>query len=171
MLEEYWPDSRQIETCIRTEAEELSPFVLQVVHEPMHLIEVNITNGNERSIQVDAEEELLRHLKKHSRPIPILGDAGSGKSHLIRWIDVRLKNDLDTKDWVVKRIPKSSSLRQVLEILLEGMQGAKFDLLRAKIQEVGERRSTEEVADLLLVFMSHRLKELLEVNQDPLFDK
>lgn len=166
MLQKYWPNENQIYHCIRTEAEELSSFVLQVVHEPMHLRELNTKNNQSRSIKTDAETVLLEHVKRHSRPIPILGDAGSGKSHLIRFLDVQLKNDPDTKDWIVKRIPKSSSLRQVLQILLEGMQGQVFDKLRNNIQEVGDKLKAEEVADHLIVFMSHRLGELLETTQD-----
>ena len=126
MLTKYWPDSSQVENCIRTEAEELRPYVLQVVHEPMRLREKNINTGESRFFSAGAENELLAHLKRHSRPIPILGDAGSGKSHLIRLIDVQLQNDPETQDWIVKRIPKSASLRQVLLILLEGMQGERF---------------------------------------------
>ncbi|MDA7686502.1 protein DpdH [Pseudomonadales bacterium] len=160
MLDNYWPNKQQVSDCIRTEAEELSAHVLQVVHEPMHLRAFDISNGKSEFFFDNAELKLLDHLKIHSRPIPILGDAGSGKSHLIRLLDVQLENNPETKDWVVKRIPKSSSLRQVLEVLLEGMQGEVFDTLRKSINDVGDNLDTEEVADHLIVFMSHRLKEL-----------
>ena len=166
MLDIYWPNRSQVEACIRTEAEELSSYVLQVVHEPMHLKEVNINTGDSKSVRTHAEKQLLDHLKLHSRPIPILGDAGSGKSHLIRLIDVQLRNDPETQDWIVKRIPKSSSLRQVLEILLEDMHGEKFDDLRGQINEVGDRLNTGEVADYLTLFMGHRLQEMLKQTQD-----
>ena len=165
MLGKYWPNSEQVERCIRTEAEELDSYVLQVVHEPMSLNAVNINTGDSRKVSVDAESELLAHLKLHSRPIPILGDAGSGKSHLIRFLHVHLNNDPETKDWIVKRVRKSSSLKQVLETLLDGMKGDKFDELRNKIREVVDNRQPEEIADLLIVFMSHRLQQLLDSTQ------
>jgi hypothetical protein len=168
MLDKYWPDNIQISNCIRSEAEELSSYVLQVVHEPMYLRKFDINNGNSNLIHVNAEDKLLEHLKLHSRPIPILGDAGSGKSHLIRLLDVQLKNTPETQDWIVKRIPKSSSLRQVLEILLEGMHGENFDTLRKNIKEVGDKLDTEEVAEHLIVFMSNRLKELHDSMQQTL---
>jgi hypothetical protein len=162
MLQEYWPNERQIQCCIRTEAEELSPYVLQAIHEPMRLRKLNINTGDSSYISENSEEELLNHLKIHNRPIPILGDAGSGKSHLIRLLDVQLHNDPETKDWIVKRIPKSSSLRRVLEILLDGMEGDSFDKLRTRITDVGKKLKTQNVADYLILFMGHRLEELLE---------
>jgi hypothetical protein len=165
MLSSYWPNLKQIDQCIRKEAEELASHVLLAVHEPMILNKLNISNNTSEKFKVNAEDALLEHLLHSERPIPILGDAGSGKSHLVRWIDMRLATDPRTKDWLVRRIPKSSSLRQVLEILLGDLEGEFFDNVRTKIKDVGERLNTREVADHLIVFMAHRL-ELLKQDND-----
>jgi nicotinamide riboside kinase len=162
VLNNYWPNSDQVKNCIRTEAEELDSFVLQVVHEPMSLTSVNIKTNRQTVIESEAEEALLEHLKSNPRPIPILGDAGSGKSHLIRLLHVKLNDDPMTKDWIVKRIHKSSSLKEVLETLLDGMEGKEFDDIRGRIKEVVEKNKPEQVADHLITFMGHRLQDLLE---------
>lgn len=151
----YWPRSEYIAQCIRTEAEELAEHVLLAVHEPMQLLRVG--SGVD---QLCDEENLLEHFLSIDRPIPIIGRSGVGKSHLIRWLDAKLKLHSDYQSWHVVRIPKNASLRQVLELLLTGLEGEDFEQARSRISSVGEQLRTEAVADLLLTFMSQQLTEL-----------
>ncbi len=60
------------------------------------------------------EEDLLNHFLQTPRPIPIVGKAGVGKSHIIRWLDakLRLRKEYKDKKWHIVRIPKSASLRE-----------------------------------------------------------
>lgn len=157
MLESYWPTERQIDECIRTEAEELTEHVLLAVHESMVLSKrpANASEG-----EFASEDELLQHLIKTERPIPIIGESGVGKSHLIRWLDWKLRNRPETRKWLVRRIPKNASLRKVLEILLEGLDGDEFEQARQDIRQVGAQLQTDQVADHLLVFMGHQLNDL-----------
>ena len=157
MLESYWPSKGQIKDCIRTEAEELAEHVLLAVHEPMTLTRrIAHSTGGERK----TENDLLNHILENERPSPIIGESGIGKSHLIRWLDAKLRVHQKSVDWHIRRIPKNASLGQVLEILLDGLEGDEFETARKKIREVGERLNVSEVADHLIVFMSHRLDEL-----------
>lgn len=151
----YWPRDEFIGQCIRTEAEELAEHVLLAVHEPMQLLRVG--SGED---QLCNEDDLLKHFLSVERPIPIIGKSGVGKSHLIRWIDAKLKLHADYASLHVVRIPKNASLRQALEILLAGLEGDEFDQARKRIHSVGEQLQTEEVADLLLTFMSQQLQRL-----------
>ena len=153
----YWPRPEYINECIRTEAEELAEHVLLAVHEPMQLLRVGAGED-----QWCSEEDLLEHFLSVERPIPIIGKSGVGKSHLIRWMDAKLKLHADYAKWHVVRIPKNSSLRQALEILLDGLQGDDFDEARKRIHSVGEQLKTEEVADLLLTFMSQQLQRMYQ---------
>ena len=157
MLESYWPTEVEINHCIRTEAEELAEYVLLAVHEPMVLTRriAGETTGERKT-----EDDLLRHLLTNERPIPIIGESGTGKSHLVRWLDSKLRVHAESAEWHIRRIPKNASLGQVLEILLEGLSGEEFETARKKIRDVGERLNVREVADHLIVFMSHRLDEL-----------
>ncbi|WP_064613847.1 protein DpdH [Pseudomonas sp. JY-Q] len=151
----YWPNSANISHCIRTEAEELAEHVLLAVHEPMQLVRVG--NGVEQQC---TEVDLLKHFLEVERPIPLIGRSGVGKSHLIRWLEAQLKLQAQSNSWHIVRIPKNSSLRQVLEVLLEGLEGEEFDSARLRIRSVGEMLKVEEVADLLLTFMSQQLQRL-----------
>ena len=161
MLEKYWPEADQIKACIETKAENVDVSVLQAVHEPFVLKKVN-NRGESTLVRSDAEDALLAMLKQSSTPVPILGGPGTGKSHLIKILDLKLQGDPIAKKWVVRRIAKSSSLAGVLGLLLEGMAGAEFDLIRTKVNDVRDNLDVDEVAELLLVAMKMSLKRKRE---------
>lgn len=156
-LEQYWPKEEFIAQCIRTEAEELPEQVLLAVHEPMNLQRVGLDTDDSLT-----EQDLLAEFLNSERPIPIVARSGMGKSHLIRWLHAQLKLLPECRDWHIVRIPKNASLRQVLEILLRGLDGEIFEKARQDISTVGEQFSTKNVADLLLIFMSQRLEKMSE---------
>lgn len=84
----YWPSLENIEQCIRKEAEELQDDVLLAVHEKMALIRRDVNNNQE----ILQDEDLFDQLLTTERAIPLIGDSGMGKSHLVRWLDCRLKS-------------------------------------------------------------------------------
>lgn len=157
MLEEYWPSTEEVEHCIRTEAEELAEHVLLAVHEPMLLIK---RQPGETGGELVTEINLLDQLLKIERPIPIIGESGIGKSHLIRWLDAKLKVHPDAANWHIRRIPKNAGLRGVLELLLKGIEGTEFEQIRKRIATVGDQLSEKQVADYLIIGMAHRLEKL-----------
>ena len=160
MLHEYWPEVAEIDKCISIEAEKLPDHVIMAVHEPM-LLQIEKYGTEKKEIySVNAEKKLLEQIKSIEYTVPIIGEAGSGKSHLIRLIDIRLRNESETKDWIVRRIPKGASLRDVLTILLSGLEGEIFDAARKQVENVGQQLSTNEVARHLNLFLQNRLKEL-----------
>ncbi|GAA5213741.1 protein DpdH [Corallincola platygyrae] len=158
-LMEYWPSASNIEDCIRTEAEELHQHTLLAVHEPMRLLRRD-KDGND--IGYDTQEDLLKHFLATPRPLPIIGRAGVGKSHIIRWLDAVLHRQPDAHSWQIVRIPKNASLRGVLEKLLTGLDGEDFDKAREEIQLVSEKLDSHELAELLLTFMGQQLKRLFK---------
>ncbi|WP_219017831.1 protein DpdH [Shewanella algae] len=157
-LMEYWPSATNIKDCIATEAEELHQHTLLAVHEPMRLLRRD-KDGN--SVGYDSENDLLEHFLATPRPLPIIGKAGVGKSHIIRWLDANLRLRPDAKQWHIVRIPKNASLREVLTILLAGLEGEEFKVARLEVQNVAEKLNSEEIAGLLLTFMGQQLKRLL----------
>nr|WP_259345942.1 protein DpdH [Citrobacter freundii] len=156
---EYWPSLPNIRQCIRTEAEELSDHTLLAVHEPARILRMN-TDGS--PLAYETEEQLLKHFLEVQRPLPIIGNTGVGKSHIIRWLDanLRLRPEFKNKQWHIVRIPKSASLREVLELLLEGLEGEIFDEAREDINKVSDKRSPKEIAEWLLMLMGQELRDL-----------
>ena len=153
----YWPSLTNINQCIRTEAEELAEHTLLAVHEPMQLVRKESFEET-----LCDESELLKHFLSIDRPIPIIGRSGVGKSHLIRWLNAQLKLQSNASDLHIVRIPKNASLKQVLELLLEGLNGEEFEQARKSVKNVGEKLDTREVAELLLTFMGQQLRKLYE---------
>jgi hypothetical protein len=119
------------------------------------------TAGSEQCTELD----LLNHFLEVERPIPIIGRSGVGKSHLIRWLEAQINLRDEASNWHIVRIPKNASLRQVLELLLDGLEGEDFEQARRKITTVGSSLKTEEVARHLLTFMEDLLLQLSEKAQ------
>lgn len=158
----YWPSLENIEQCIRKEAEELQDDVLLAVHEKMALIRRDVNNNQE----ILHDEDLFDQLLTTERAIPLIGDSGMGKSHLVRWLDCRLKSYLETKgqltQWEIVRIPKNASLRQVLLLILKNLHGGLFDDARKRVDDVAQAHSAKDLADLLLTMMSHQLQSMYD---------
>lgn len=96
-----------------------------------------------------------------------MGKAGVGKSHIIRWLDakLRLRKEYKDKKWHIVRIPKSASLREVLTSMLAGLEGEIFDEAREDINKVSEKRTPREIAEWLLMLMGQELRNLHERNK------
>jgi hypothetical protein len=161
MSSPYWPSLAEINLCIRTEAEELADATVLAVHEPMMFRRVA---AREAKGELISESELLKHVIESTRPTPIIGESGFGKSHVIRWVDLQLRRQ-NRSDWHIVRIGKNASLRQALMTLLSGLEGPEFAEARRRIDTIGNTLSERQVAEHLIVFVGARLGELFEEAQ------
>lgn len=159
-LERYWPSVQNVIDCIKTEAEELSDETLLAVHEPMRLTKFSSNTSEEEA----TEKDLLDHFLRIDRPIPIVADAGLGKSHLIRWLHAKLKNEkiVQEENWQIVRIPKNASLRQTLHLLLDGLEGDVFESARKQVDEVGSTLVARKIADLFGTHLKHGIQDIGE---------
>ena len=122
----YWPSLEEINRCIKAEAENSSDEVLLAVHQQFPLSYSRV--GPDGKVMPDSrtsatEDELISYFiadaPSGSHVLPITGASGVGKSHLIRILDARLRRLPDAHRYLVIRIPKSASLRRVVELILE----------------------------------------------------
>jgi hypothetical protein len=138
-LNDFWPATDEDHMrCFFTEAETAAEEVFLAVHQPMKLTRSYFRSNAEPVRQT--EEDVLSALlianpDSGTLIVPIVGDAGVGKSHMIRWLDARLKLLPDHKTRHIVRIPKSSSLKEVLRLILKELPGAKYDGLRHKLEK------------------------------------
>ncbi|GMM91156.1 protein DpdH [Vibrio fortis] len=153
----YWPSLNQIAACIHSEAEELSDALLLAVHNPMQLVSTTFSNSKP---ELKTEQNVLEHLLVTNRPMPIVGESGGGKSHLIRWLHAQLKFHPTAKqeNWHIVRIPKNATMRQVLTLMLGDLQGEVFDSARKKIEDVGTKLSGELMQDIFFTFLCEALR-------------
>lgn len=120
-LSRYWPTRDEINRCIKAEAEAASDAVLLAAHQPMPLLRRDEGSDVESRVW---EHDLLEAFLSDDLPqgtllMPITGPSGAGKSHLIRWLAAQLGRDPRARQMHVIRIPKSASLRDVVEQVLE----------------------------------------------------
>lgn len=148
MLEKYWPKADQVNACIKNEAETADVSVLLAVHQPSPLTTRNAGTNNEMPA---SEQDLLDAFLSDDVPggyllFPITGPSGIGKSHIIRWLDAQLQRSPKRDRLHIIRIPKSASLRKVVELILAPLAGdprfekSRADLTRA-VAEVDKRRA------------------------------
>ena len=156
-IQAYWPNLNNIEECILSEAERLSNKLLVAVHHPIKLIS---TEYGTQKPEVKSQQDLLNRLLNTSDIIPLLGESGSGKSHLIRWLHAIAENHPKAikENWHIIRIPKNASLSQVLEIMLRDLDGDVFKQARQRIAQVSNSLSEEATRDLLFTHINEALK-------------
>lgn len=140
----YWPTREEIDRCIKSEAEAVADEVLLAVHQEFPLAYAIVGPDGKvvpDSRQVASEDDLMRHLlgsaPEGSLVVPITGASGVGKSHLIRMLDARLRRHPKASRYLIIRIPKSASLRRVVELILdaEPLQHPKYSSVRAEFDK------------------------------------
>lgn len=133
----YWPTADEINNCIKHEAEGAHDAVLLAVHRPTPLSYKLISSGERRDA---SEEELFEFLMSRDVPsgahvVPITGASGVGKSHMVRILNARLQSLNEDGRYVVIRIPKSASLRKVVELILEKLPEEEYAQVRTEFKK------------------------------------
>lgn len=155
----YWPTVAEVNNCIKSEAESASDEVLLAVHQQFPLAYAKVgQDGKVAEGKKEAtEEDLLRHLlgnaPEGSLVVPITGASGVGKSHLIRLLDARLRRLPNAHRYLVIRIPKSASLRRVVDLILETepLRDQKYDGVKA---EFGKALADVPLEEAVIRFQS-----------------
>jgi hypothetical protein len=143
-LDKYWPSIEEINNCIKDTAENSSDAVLLAVHQQFPLAYSTVgPDGNvmQDSKKSASEDDFLTYFLSEapsgSHVVPITGQSGVGKSHLVRILDARIKRLKNADRYLVIRIPKSASLRKVVDLILtaEPLQDKKYDSVRAEFSK------------------------------------
>lgn len=160
-LEQYWPSVQHATECLRTEAETVDEALLLAVHEPATLLR--------RAAQTSAENvadeaallnELMRPVTDGSAVvIAITGASGVGKSHMIRWLRAQLERHPRRQELVVVSIPKTASLRRVVELILEPLATEEYEALKRELAKSSEQLTPSTASELLAAALGEGLKE------------
>src|SRR4051794_36879883 len=129
-----------VTATIPTEAATPSAEVLLATHAPLRITRRGASGGHAKSEIVDEQQVLDEFL--HSEPTmgvlvaPVLGESGTGKSHLVRWAEAKIDANAPKRHVIYLR-KTDTSLKNVVEQLLAGQEGPKFDEIRAKLDSLG----------------------------------
>ena len=141
-LLKFWPTEDDCLACIKIEAENPSDAVFLAVHQEIRLSRKSFSSeasSAELKTQSDFLKEFLKDDGSGRVIFPILGVSGIGKSHLVRWLDVQLRQRGDRDKRHVIRIPKSSSLKSVLGLILKGLEGPRYEQIRKHLQSARDQ--------------------------------
>ena len=164
--EQLWPSQKHGRGCLATEAETIDDAVFLAVHQPMRLYRAPIKDSSQREERT--EEDLLNALLEEDPAsgtllIPIVGESGVGKSHMVHWLEAQLRHRPDGVERKVVRIPKSASLRRVLALILEKLEGPEYDAIRQKMVSaeltLSPMEATLGLREKLLLELDRRNKE------------
>lgn len=161
-LIKLWPEEEEIQACIRQEAEAIDEAVLLAVHQEMTFQRRDVGSGG--ATFAATEDDLLNEFMIPEPPegrilLPIVGSSGIGKSHVIRWIEAKLRKRPNSDRLHIIRVPKGSSLKGVLHLLLMGLEGPEFDRLRDVLKTARDHLDPARAARQLQLSVRHRLEQ------------
>ncbi|MDG2015337.1 MAG: ATP-binding protein, partial [Pirellulaceae bacterium] len=113
-----------------------------------------IANGQDRLLEYVRDEVP----EAGSLVVPVIGEPGTGKSHIVKWLFLQLRG---REDFVVRHIPREGvSLGGVIELILEGLEGKAFEEIRRVVgaqQDNAEDQAimTTKLADSLALVLEH----------------
>ena len=114
-----------------------SPAVFLATHRPSQMWRRDFS-ATEGGALID-EEQLLQDFLETNPGLfflPVIGESGTGKSHLVRWLYLRLPR-VDSRKVVY--IPKfGTNLRSVIDLILSGMTGNTVDGLRSELDKAAD---------------------------------
>ncbi len=123
-----WDPDRVSET-VNMDAASPAPSTLLAVHHPARIRRRAVGSTDEGELV--SEQEVLRHFldrSHHLMILPILGESGTGKSHLVQWLRAQLE-DVPTRRVIY--VPRSGTgLRGLIELILDQMEGSDAVRLR-----------------------------------------
>lgn len=147
--------SADVTATIPTEAATPSAKVLLATHTPLRITRHGASAQAGAEI-IDEQQVLDEFLT--SEPTmgilvaPVLGEAGTGKSHLVRWVGAKISATQSSaaKRHVIYLRKTDTSLKKVVEQLLVEQTGPKFDDIRTKLDSLGSGVTQETMEGRIL---------------------
>ncbi len=134
-----------------TEALQTPDHVFLATHNPMTMYLQSLTDVNVKQ-KYDEQQFLQDFLKPEDFAfVPVLGGAGTGKSHLIRWLAAKIQQVPTEVTRKVLLIPRSgTNLRDIIERILNLMMGARADEYRTRLADATNSLGEDEARGHLL---------------------
>lgn len=166
----YWPQLQHVQECLRTEAETIDEALLLAVHEPVGLLRRSDQNAKDI---VSTEQDLLKELMRPAGDgsaviVAITGASGVGKSHMVRWLRAQLERHRRRSELVIVTIPKTASLRRVVELILAPLPGDAYQVLREELDRTVDALEPVKAAGLLGTALGMELQVYEQRLQDDL---
>ena len=122
----------RVRRVMDVEATQPPNHLFLATHHPIAMYRQELIKASSQ-VEYDEQKFLKDFLaEKDFAFVPVLGGSGTGKSHLIRWLAANIKS---TKKRKVLLIPKiGTNLKDIVSLILEGMEGERFDEYRERVK-------------------------------------
>lgn len=140
-----WTD-RAVRAATPRDAASLKPSHFHAVHHPLKLRQRPLDTRRQGTWVEEAE--IVRMLEGPLRPdgyllVPIVGGSGTGKSHLVKWVENRTK---DHENWESRYLPKNrTSIRRAIEIVIKGLDGPAIKAAREALDTAPAQSESDRV--------------------------
>lgn len=124
-------DVERVRRVMGVEATQTPDSIFLATHHPIAMYRQELIDAPSRVPY--SEEQFLKDFlaEQDFAFVPVLGSSGTGKSHLIRWLAANIES---TQKRRVLLIPKiGTNLKDIISLILEGMEGASFDEYRKRL--------------------------------------
>lgn len=121
-----------VQRVMNVEAIQAENHLFLATHNPMVMYRQDLSDAASR-VPYD-EQQLLKDFLAPSDFVfmTVLGSSGTGKSHLVRWLAARIPASTERRVLLIPKV--GTNLRDILQMILEGMEGQRFDEYRSRLQ-------------------------------------
>jgi hypothetical protein len=148
-----------------------SRAVLLATHQPPRIRKVRVTEaGRYGTEDLIAQDDLLNTVATATDQaliIPVIGAAGSGKSHLVLWLRARLEDQDDPNRKIIYLPKGETGINRVIELILDGRTGSPFDEIRQAVASATRAMGMDEAARRLRDELSVAIRKLEPSSGDP----
>lgn len=158
---------QEVARTIVDDANRDAPAVFSAVHRPSRILSKSIRrSGTDPGVpvrEVDVLDALLGGDAREDRIVPIVGESGTGKSHLIRWLNAHIPRQSDRHVVYIEK--RGTSLRQVIHEILKGLDGPevrhrdRFIELREEVDKAAAGLDPDAAPLRLLIEMAQAIRE------------
>ncbi len=137
-----------VQRVMNVEATQSFDHLFLAVHHPLVMYREELIEGNSK-IQY-SQEKFLRDFMatKDFAFVPIIGDSGTGKSHLVRWLKANIKVTSNRRVLLIPKI--GTNLKDIIGLILEGMEEEKFDNYRQRLNNATSTLTEHQAREHLL---------------------
>lgn len=142
-----------VEQVLDTEALQPTKAQFLATHHPIRVYRAASTPGASPSEYT--ERDFLRDFLAPKDYVfaVVLGEAGTGKSHLIRWLEMNISSSAKRRVLLIPKV--GTNLKSVIARILEGLEGDKFADYRRRLDEgtvaIGDLEARERLLDNLCI--------------------
>lgn len=131
-----------------TEALQVPLEVFLATHHPVRMTRQDLQTGVAK--REYSEKAFLEDFLQPSSFafVPVLGDAGTGKSHLVRWLHANISSNEKRRVLLIPKV--GTNLRSVIDRILGDLRGERFDALRKRLREETDSLTDARAREVLL---------------------